>query len=1626
MDEDLIDLYWPDPSPSSRKASEVTEQFEEQASSGHSLPSPSKEGSDWSNLLKRRSEHMEKELLLKMQQITFQKELIKLDLDQAQLSMEIAKSKREAVEAELMEKYGEVPVAIDKVTPCISSKLEETGALGKTLGLPNTSDKAIGSTEISVNFSPLSYSNGSTCIQVAGQSLDKPNSHFVSSKSRSGSSHGEFNLCQPVDPLNAATSPYGWSQSRSGPQADQYFVPPKSQNTGNCTFTRPSYCYDAKEVKTEGEHNIVNQVKGSSTVREPQPYVFTRHDASVTRSYPYSLPMDSKFTPSRQIKKFSGESLDYHRFMVDFDYHVDCRTSDFAVKLGYLIDLCIGRAYDAIDHCGRMLPAQKGYQCARKLLKSRFGQEMQVVNAHLEALGSGPPLRKGDVDGIFKLSNEMSSAYFTLKSLGYENRLNETESFTKVYQRLTRNMREEFHEAFRAKQRDGHRPKFKDLQKFIEEYAVDAETTTGRLNQLFNDTKSTLAKNSTTRSYSRMVHSTQVTSSFNKSSDHNKCPVCSENHQLWSCTDFLGKPVKERLSIASSARLCFNCLKSKSHIAKDCPSQGRCKVNDCRRRLNSLLHYDSNLPTQSPTKEDCETASIKTIVTSTVQTACKARLKVVPVEVASCSNKTTRTYAFLDDGSNATLCSTRLMRKLGIQGKREKMQISTVFGEKTQTVYKLDLKVKGLKEAKQFQLKDVYALPSLPDVSGDLVKEGELQNWTHLEDIDIPTLDNLHVDLLIGADNIQCLLVNETRVGKDEQPMGIHTGLGWALSGGIRSGDGGSASVNFTSIGNQLIHNQLERMFSLDFCGEKYTDESDLAHSVDDVRDLSKMKSSTKMIDGHYEVALPWRNDRPLLPNNRKLASKRLECLKRKLEKDSELFEKYKDKIDEYLNFGYAKQVPENLQNPQVGEAWYIPHHATMQSKFRVVFDCAARFNNTSLNEQLLKGPDFTNNLVGVLIRFRQDQYAFTCDIKSMFHQINVSPFDSNYLRFLWWPNHDLNCTPVDYQMTVHRFGATSSPSVAGYALRKVAEDNSTDADQIVIKTVQRNFYVDDCLKSMSDIDSTINLIEQLRALLLSGGFFLTKFTSNCCKILFSVPGPDRAVANDVDIMCNELPIGNTLGLVWIPEIDAIKIKVHVKEKPITRRGILSVISQVYDPLGIVQPFILTMKRHLQSLNGENLDWDEPLSLEMQTEWNNWLAALPSLEKLSVPCCYNPSGFIRTRIELHCFSDGSQNGFGAVAYLRMTSSSGEVHCSFVLGKSRVAPRKPMTVPRLELTAAVVAVRLAKFIQRNCNKGKLLRAKVGDQLEAQLPECRVTPNHPSFYRCGIDYMSPVMIKQGRNILKRYIAVFTCLASRAVHLEVSNSLDTSSFLMTFHRFAARRGRPSVIFSDNGTNFVGAERELKDALKSWDKTVLQEVMLKQQMKWHFNPPAASHQGGVWERVIRTIRKVLSALTMDRILNDETLHSFIVEVEQIINSRPITPVSSDPADDLPLTPKILLIGRLQSDLPPGQFIRADGYRKSWKLVQFLADQFWSQWLKLYIPCLQARHKWFKQKRNLAVGDVVLIADDNTKRSCWPKAVVEETFPDKDGLVRRSRLRTACSSLTRDIRKLCLLEGLS
>ena len=223
-------------------------------------------------------------------------------------------------------------------------------------------------------------------------------------------------------------------------------------------------------------------------------------------------------------------------------------------------------------------------------------------------------------------------------------------------------------------------------------------------------------------------------------------------------------------------------------------------------------------------------------------------------------------------------------------------------------------------------------------------------------------------------------------------------------------------------------------------------------------------------------------------------ALKRLDLLKRRLEKDVDLKRKYKETVREYISLEHAQKIPDG----QVGSpVWYLPHHPVVHpqkpDKGRVVFDCAARFRNTSLNDQLLQGPDLTNSLVGVLLRFRQEQIGISADIETMFHQVRVSPQDTHALSFLWWPGSDFSKKPEDHQMLVHLFGARSSPGCSSFSLKKTAEDNRKYFNAETTDTVNRNFYIDDCLKSVASTDEAVQLVDQLPALLRRGGFRLTK-----------------------------------------------------------------------------------------------------------------------------------------------------------------------------------------------------------------------------------------------------------------------------------------------------------------------------------------------------------------------------------------------------------------------------------------------------------------------------------------------------------------------------------------------------
>ncbi|XP_072174663.1 uncharacterized protein [Diadema setosum] len=738
-----------------------------------------------------------------------------------------------------------------------------------------------------------------------------------------------------------------------------------------------------------------------------------------------------------------------------------------------------------------------------------------------------------------------------------------------------------------------------------------------------------------------------------------KCPCCQGKHNLTSCDSFKKKGVDDRRDVAMKARLCFNCLRP-FHLAVGYLSKARCEVTDCGKTHHALLHTTSNPSRNSPRQENREDSTRQENQQGVRQdnpssssgsqgdersgrsfTAHPSRgkicLRVVPVKVGGNGRQKT-TWALLDEGSDVSLCTKGLVDKLGLTGTERSFKLSTVDQTgASKRGLEVSMSVQGVMGQETLTLDNVWTVDSLPVADECFPNSADVKEWSHLNDITLPAMDQGEVELLVRADTPEAFWNLEQGVGKPKEPYAVRTPLGWTLMGPVSGKRQYMTSfhANFTRLEDGSLKQQLKQFWRVDFGG--YLNQDNVGDSVEDLRALKVMKESAVMVDGHYQVALPWRSFPPVLPNNRRLAEARLGYLKKRLEKNEALHEKYVDTVSDYIAKGYAKEVEcipsdvsaeiatqEEASNEPV---WYLPHHAVVhprkKDKVRVVLDCAARYGGTSLNEQLLQGPDLTNNLVGVLTRFRQEQVAIVADVQSMFHQVRVPPRDRNAMRFLWWKDGDLAQEPAEYCMTT-------------------AEDNRGHFNEEVINTVKRNFYVDDCLKCVKDRAEAVTQVEDIRELLSRGGFRLTKWLSNDRDVLGSIPEEDRAASvSSLDI--DELPAECTLGILWDVETDCFGSKVHLHEKPATRRGILSIASSLYNPLGFIAPFVLPAKILLQKLCRVGLGWDEPIGAEDEKEWRRRMEDISMLTDLKIERCFKPNGFEVVSAEVHHFCDASEN-----------------------------------------------------------------------------------------------------------------------------------------------------------------------------------------------------------------------------------------------------------------------------------------------------------------------------------------------------------------------------------------------
>lgn len=332
--------------------------------------------------------------------------------------------------------------------------------------------------------------------------------------------------------------------------------------------------------------------------------------------------------------------------------------------------------------------------------------------------------------------------------------------------------------------------------------------------------------------------------------------------------------------------------------------------------------------------------------------------------------------------------------------------------------------------------------------------------------------------------------------------------------------------------------------------------------------------------------------------------------------------------------------------------------------------------------------------------------------------------------------------------------------------------------------------------------------------------------------------------------------------------------------------------------------------------------------------------------------------------------------------------------------------------------------LVKKVARNCVWCRVMKAAPRPPAMAPLPEMRLTPFVRPFTFVGLDYFGPVSVRVGRSLAKRWIALFTCLTIRAVHMEVVHSLSTESCIMAIRRFISRRGPPKEFYTDNGTCFQGASRELKEEIENRNET-LASTFTSTNTSWKFIPPSAPHMGGVWERLVRSV-KVATGAVLDaaRKPDDETLETVLLEAEAMINCRPLTFVPLESEDQEALTPNHFLLGSSSGVkiLPTASVDNRATLRSSWKLAQFISEEFWRRWVKEYLPVINRRCKWFVETRDLEVGDLVMVVN-GASRGQWLRGRVQQVFAGKDGRVRQALVRTSTGVLRRPAVKLAVLD---
>ncbi len=665
-------------------------------------------------------------------------------------------------------------------------------------------------------------------------------------------------------------------------------------------------------------------------------------------------------------------------------------------------------------------------------------------------------------------------------------------------------------------------------------------------------------------------------------------------------------------------------------------------------------------------------------------------------------------YAILDDGSERTIILHEAVKKLNLKGQPEDLVLCTVRQD-TQTIHgaAVTFTVSSVANPrKPFRIRSAFTANSLGLAEHTHPVKVLQKRYKHLAGLPLQHLHKVRPLVLIGSDCPHLITpIEPVRLGPPGGPAAVRTRLGWTLQGPAQEVTSRLSPQQclFTSLrpSNELYSN-VEKLWKMDIL--PYQNEKILTRSKQDQECIQLLQDKTVRVDVNgiqrYATPLLRAKGMPCLHAPKEAVLPQLRGIENRLNKNPEQAAAYQEEIVRLQQAGYiSKLPPEQVDHSR--ESWYIPHHMVEHNgKKRVVFNCSFAYQGYNLNDYLLPGPPLSPSLLAVLLRFREHSIAVSSDIRGMFHQVRLLPEDKPLLRFIW---KDLrrDKAPDVCEWQVLPFGTTCSPCCATFALQKHVLDNSKSED--TQGSVEKSFYVDNCLQSFTSSETAKDFVDRLRSILSSGGFDLRQWASNDPSVISHLSVDARSQSNMQWLSEGHQDAQeSTLGLHWHCSSDTLSYKQRRTDHPLpTMRSIYKTLASQYDPIGYITPFTTRARVIVQRLWDKKRDWDDPrLPEELLNLWKVWESELDDLQHVAWPRCYcskeldHPTS---TR-QIHIFRDASEQAYGSVAYLRTESPEGKVGVAFVAARSRVAPKKQQTIPRLELCAALTGAQLAKVLK----------------------------------------------------------------------------------------------------------------------------------------------------------------------------------------------------------------------------------------------------------------------------------------------------------------------------------------